>query len=65
MATVQQVFRRKPVPEMSAETGVDTGKSELERSIGLFQLSMFGVGATIGTGISSCCPRRSRSPVPR
>jgi amino acid transporter len=48
---VQQVFRRKPVPEMSAETGVDTGGSELERSIGLFQLSMFGVGATIGTGI--------------
>ena len=34
-----------------AETGTDTGKSELERSIGLFQLSMFGIGATIGTGI--------------
>jgi amino acid transporter len=51
MATLQQLFRRKPVPEMSAETGTDTGKSELARSIGLFQLSMFGVGATIGTGI--------------
>jgi basic amino acid/polyamine antiporter, APA family len=48
---VQQVFRRKPVSEMTAETGVDTGKSELARSIGLFQLSMFGIGATIGTGI--------------
>ena len=48
---VQQVFRRKPVTEMAAETGVDTGKSELARSIGLFQLSMFGIGATIGTGI--------------
>ena len=48
---VQQMFRRKPVPEMAAETGVDTGKSELARSIGLFQLSMFGIGATIGTGI--------------
>jgi basic amino acid/polyamine antiporter, APA family len=48
---VQQVFRRKPVTEMTAETGVDTGKSELARSIGLFQLSMFGIGATIGTGI--------------
>ena len=36
---------------MTAETGADTGQSELARSIGLFQLSMFGVGATIGTGI--------------
>ncbi len=51
MATLQQLFRRKPVPEMSQETGSDTGQSELARSIGLFQLSMFGVGATIGTGI--------------
>ena len=51
MATVQQLFRRKPVPEMSQESGSDTGQSELARSIGLFQLSMFGVGATIGTGI--------------
>jgi len=51
MPTLQQLFRRKPVPEMSAETGTDSGQSELARSIGLFQLSMFGVGATIGTGI--------------
>jgi amino acid transporter len=36
---------------MSAESGTDTGESELARTIGLFQLSMFGVGATIGTGI--------------
>jgi len=47
----EQVFRRKPVLEMEAETGSETGKSELARTIGLFQLSMFGVGATIGTGI--------------
>ena len=47
----QQLFRRKPVKEMSEETGSDTGDSELARTIGLFQLSMFGVGATIGTGI--------------
>src|SRR6478609_2417018 len=47
----QQLFRRKPVPEMSAESGTDSGQSELARSIGLFQLTMFGVGATIGTGI--------------
>ena len=51
MPTLQQLFRRKPVPEMSEETGADTGRSELARTIGLFQLSMFGVGATIGTGI--------------
>ena len=51
MPTVQQLFRRKPVPEMAQETGTDTGQSELARSIGLFQLTMFGVGATIGTGI--------------
>ena len=31
--------------------GTDTGEGELARSIGLFQLSMFGIGATIGTGI--------------
>ncbi len=47
----QKLFRRKPVVEMEAETGSETGSSELSRSIGLFQLSMFGVGATIGTGI--------------
>ena len=51
MPTLQQLFRRKPVPEMSEETGADTGRSELARTIGVFQLSMFGVGATIGTGI--------------
>jgi len=51
MPTIQELFRRKPVPEMSEESGSDTGQSELSRSIGLFQLSMFGVGATIGTGI--------------
>src|SRR3954471_21269071 len=49
--TAKQLFRRKPVPEMSQESGSDTGQSELVRSIGLFQLSMFGIGATIGTGI--------------
>lgn len=47
----QKLFRRKPVAEFSAETGADTGQSELKRSIGLFQLATFGIGATIGTGI--------------
>ncbi|MGH3010917.1 MAG: amino acid permease [Gaiellaceae bacterium] len=36
---------------MAEETGADTGKGELARSIGLFQLAAFGIGATIGTGI--------------
>jgi basic amino acid/polyamine antiporter, APA family len=48
---VQQLCRRKPVTEMAQETGADTGQTELARTIGLFQLSMFGIGATIGTGI--------------
>ena len=61
----QQLFRRKPVPEMSEETGTDTGDSELARTIGLFQLSMFGIGATIGTGIFIVLARRCRSPAPR
>ena len=37
----QELFRRRPVPEM---TGADSNSSELVRSIGLFQLSMFGIG---------------------
>jgi amino acid transporter len=48
---VQQLFRRKPVMSMAEETGTDDGGGQLARSIGLFQLSMIGVGATIGTGI--------------
>jgi APA family basic amino acid/polyamine antiporter len=47
----QQLLRRKPVAVMTEETGTDTGQGELARSIGLFQLSLFGIGATIGTGI--------------
>jgi APA family basic amino acid/polyamine antiporter len=46
-----ELLRRKPVVEMEAESGSETNESELNRSIGLFQLAMFGVGATIGTGI--------------
>src|SRR4051812_34427849 len=47
----ERLFRRKPVRVMSDETGADTGGGELARTIGLFQLTLFGVGATIGTGI--------------
>jgi basic amino acid/polyamine antiporter, APA family len=45
------MLRRKPVEAMTAETGTDTEGGELKRTIGLFQLTLFGVGATIGTGI--------------
>jgi APA family basic amino acid/polyamine antiporter len=49
---LQQAFRRKPVDVMAAETGVDGhGGGQLARTIGLFSLTMIGVGATIGTGI--------------
>lgn len=51
VSLLQQILRRKPVGEMAAETGVDSGEGELARTIGLFQLTLFGVGATIGTGI--------------
>src|SRR5215207_650806 len=47
----RSLFRRKPVEAFVTETGPDAEGGELERSIGLFQLTMFGVGATIGTGI--------------
>ncbi|WP_433798529.1 APC family permease [Actinomycetospora sp. CA-084318] len=45
-------LRRKPVTTMAAETGADeAGGGELRRSITLVQLTAFGVGATVGTGI--------------
>jgi basic amino acid/polyamine antiporter, APA family len=50
-SVLQRSFRRKPVAAMAAETGADTEGGQLSRSIGLFQLAMIGIGATIGTGI--------------
>ena len=47
----EQVLRRKPVLEMEHETGADSGKSELKRTVGLWSLSAIGIGGTIGTGI--------------
>ena len=48
----QSLLRKKPVGAFVSETGANVeGGGELERSIGLFQLTMFGVGATVGTGI--------------
>jgi APA family basic amino acid/polyamine antiporter len=52
MATLrEQILRRKPVTEMAVETGADTERSELKRTIGLLPLSAIGIGGTIGTGI--------------
>src|SRR5215213_1042284 len=47
----EQILRRKPVAAYAEETGADTEGGELARTISLFQLSLFGIGATIGTGI--------------
>jgi APA family basic amino acid/polyamine antiporter len=47
----QQLLRKKPVDAFVSETRADAEGGELRRSIGLFHLTMFGVGATIGTGI--------------
>jgi basic amino acid/polyamine antiporter, APA family len=47
----QQIRRCKPVTVMTDETGTDVEGGELKRTIGLFQLSLFGIGATVGTGI--------------
>ncbi len=47
------LFRCKPVRSLVDESDGSSahGGAHLERSIGLFQLVMLGVGATIGTGI--------------
>lgn len=45
MALAQQLLRRKPITPPAAAPG------GLERKIGTFQLALFGVGATVGTGV--------------
>ena len=42
---------RHPGTVSLPETGADTGKSELKRTIGLWRLAAIGIGGTIGTGI--------------
>ena len=46
-----RLLRTKPVEALVAETAGDPKHGHLARSFGLFQLTMLGVGATIGTGI--------------
>lgn len=45
MSQMREIMRRKPVTPPAAAPG------GLERRIGTFQLAMFGVGATVGTGV--------------
>ncbi len=48
ISLTQQMLRRRPV----VGAGVAYGAADhLKRSIGTFQLTMFGVGSTVGTGI--------------
>ena len=45
---IQQMLRRRPVLDAPVAHGAS---DQLKRSIGTFQLTLFGVGATVGTGI--------------
>ncbi|MTD17457.1 amino acid permease [Nakamurella sp. YIM 132087] len=48
----QQIWLRKSVQSTEAEEGHGgEGTPGLKRTIGTFQLTMFGVGATVGTGV--------------
>ena len=47
----QRLLRQKPIETFVAQLQSHHHGAELKRSITLFQLTMFGVGATIGTGI--------------
>jgi len=58
----QEVVRRKPVGVMTAETGADSGHGELARTIGLFQLTLFGVGAGRGVSAHFACDSRPLPP---
>src|SRR3981189_231187 len=44
----QQLLRRRPIIGAPVAHGAS---DHLKRTIGVFQLTMFGVGATVGTGI--------------
>jgi len=50
MSALTTVLRKKPISAFASE-GEDDHGHELKRSIGLLELTMLGVGGTIGTGI--------------
>ncbi|MFC3059388.1 amino acid permease [Paenirhodobacter populi] len=47
----QRLLRKKPIDTYVSDSATPDDGHSLGRSITLFQLTMFGVGATIGTGI--------------
>lgn len=51
MSTVNALFRKKSIDTMISDAYGGGEHEHLNRSMGVFQLMMFGVGATIGTGI--------------
>src|SRR3978361_358813 len=48
VSLTEQMLRRRPILRAPGAHGASV---ELKRTIGTFQLTMFGVGATVGTGI--------------
>ena len=50
MTVVRRLLRTKPTERLVAEGGDGEG-GELRRTMGLWQLTLFSVGATLGTGI--------------
>lgn len=48
VSLTEQMLRRRPIMGAPVAHGA---AQELKRTIGVFQLTMFGVGATVGTGI--------------
>ena len=47
----RQLLRRKPVAAFLADAAAPADGGGLRRTVGTFQLTMIGIGATIGTGI--------------
>lgn len=51
LGLARQLARRKPLAQTISDAGSTTGGPSLRRSLGLWQLTMISVGATLGTGI--------------
>ena len=48
VSLIEQMLRRRPLIDAPVAHGAS---QHLKRSIGTFQLAMFGIGSTVGTGI--------------
>lgn len=44
-----QLLRRKPLEQLTDESLVESGEGGLKRTLGMWQLTMISVGATLGT----------------